>query len=139
MNPQVPANPTSPEQESYQAASLIVTPRPVEFGFALREDEFEILCDVQINEARAGRDFSLGLFLSAALGLVGLAATTDWNAVLHQGRTGPLVWMAILLVLVAGPGAAAIVHHRRYSRTRTESPHSHLRKRISQYFSDAAT
>jgi len=134
----VPPIPTTAGRPNYEASSLIVAPRRDEFAFALREDEFQTLYDGEINEARAGRDLFLGLCLSALVGLVGLAATTDWSAALHQGRWGPLLWMLSLVVLVAGPGAAAIVHHRRYTRTRDDSPCARLRKRVSEYFQGQA-
>jgi hypothetical protein len=130
--------PRIPGRRNYQASSLVVAPRPDEHGFVLREDEFQMLCDGEINEARAGRDLFLGLSLSAFVGLAGLAATTDWNAVFHQERWGPLLWMLSLVVLVAGPGAAAIVHHKRLTRTRDDSPYSRLRKRVSEYFQGQA-
>jgi len=132
-----PDQPTAPGpvHGKFQAASLLISPRPNEFGFPLREGEFQILCEGEVNEARAGRNFFLGLALSATVGLVSLAATVDWDAALHQGRKGPLAWMAILIVLLAAPGAAAIVHHKRYIRTRNDSAYSRLRKRISEFFS----
>jgi hypothetical protein len=126
--------PKTPRPGNWQASSLIVGPRPDEHGFVLREDEFQILCDGEINDARAGRDFFLGLFASAAVGLICLAATTDWDAVVHQGRKGPFLWMLLLVTLVAGPGVAAIVHHRRYADIRDDSACARLKKRISEYF-----
>ena len=129
-----PSEPAGPAEEHYQAASLIVTPRADELGFALRKDEFETLCDGETSDSRAGRDLYLGMFFGAVVGLVGLVATTDWDAVLHQERKGPLVLVAILIALAAGPGVGAIVQQRRYTRTRNDSPYARLRKRISQYF-----
>lgn len=137
MNPPTP--PTRPEQSApadgkFEASSLVVGRRPDEVGVPLREDEFQILCDGEVSQDRAGRDLCLGLLVSAVVGLAGLAATTDWDVVLHHGRWGPLAWMSILGTLAAASGGAAIVYHRRYHRVRSNSPYARLKNRLAQSF-----
>jgi hypothetical protein len=132
-SPTGPGQP-SPHQATFEASSLVVPRRPDEVGIVLREDEFQILCDGEINQDRAGRDLCLGLLASAVIGLAGLAATIDWDAALHHGRWGPLVWMFVLGMVAAASGGAAIVYQIRYHRSRTNSPYARLKNRLSQNF-----
>jgi len=119
----------------YQAAALVVPPRPNEFGFPLREDEFHILCEGEVSDARAGRDLCAGFFVGAVIGFVGVLATTDWGNVWQPERRMPfLAWSAVLLIIVAGSGVGWIICYVRLRRTRKDSPYSRLRKRISDWF-----
>jgi hypothetical protein len=103
----------------YQASSLLVSSRPDEIGFPLREDEFRILREGDANEARAGRDFCLGSCLTAALGLLGIVATADWVAILQHPRKLPFIVCAAMLGIAAGCGTGSVIYHRRSSAPAT--------------------
>jgi hypothetical protein len=62
----------------YQAgAGMIVSKLPDEIGIPLRRDEFDILREGAISEARASRDLCLGFFFGALVGIIGILATTE--------------------------------------------------------------
>lgn len=127
--------PQTPPAEGYHASSVIVPPRPDEYGFPLREDEFQTLCEGEINEARAGRDLYVGSGVGALVGLVGVLATTDWDTTWKPGRRGWfLSCLVILFSAVIGSVVGACIHQARLTRTRNDSSYSRLRKRISEWF-----
>jgi hypothetical protein len=134
-----PSN-TTESTGGYQAGSLVVRPRPSEEGFALREDEFQILCDGQINDSRAGRDLCIGLCVGTVVAIIGVLATNDWDTVWHPGRRFPfLFFLAILLLIAGGSAAGWIIFQRRLTNTQTNSPYSRLRERIALYFKNPAS
>jgi hypothetical protein len=118
----------------YQASSLVVSARPDEMGFPLREDEFQILREGEVSEARAGRDLCIASCLTAVLGLLGIIATADWTPILQQQRKLPFAICSILFGIAAGCGAGSVIYHRRVVRTRNNSAYSHLVKQISEWF-----
>jgi len=127
--------PAEPTRGSYQAGSLVVKPRPSEVGFALREDEFQILCDGQINDARAGRDLCVGLCVGTLVAIIGVLATNDWRTVWQpERRWSFLIFFAVLLLVAGGSAAGWVIHQLRLTRTQDDSPYSRLRGRISDYF-----
>ena len=133
-NPPVPAQATAP-QSKYQASSLVVPPRPDECGFPHREDEFQILCEGEVSEAKAGRDLCVGAFLGALLGFVGVLATTDWVTIWQPERRVPFIlWSAVLLLIMAASGAGSVIYQVRLKRTRNDSAYSRLRTRIADWF-----
>jgi hypothetical protein len=125
----------APEGATFHVSSIVVNPRPDEVGFPLREDEFQILCDGNISEARANRDLCIGAFVGAVLGLAGLFASTDWGTIWQQQHTRWfLVSFIFLLLIVGGCGAGWWIFQRALTRTTSDSPYSRLRKRISESF-----
>jgi hypothetical protein len=121
----------------YQASSLVVSARPDEIGFPLREDEFQILLEGDVSEARAGRDLCVGSCLTALLGLLGVVATADWATVVQQERKLPLVICIALVGIAAGCGVGSTIYHRRVITTRHNSTYSHLVTRVSEWFDRA--
>jgi hypothetical protein len=109
-----------------------VSPRPDEFGFALREDEFQILCEGDSSEARGWRDLCIGAFVTALIAVVPL----DIDPIQHPIS---LVKSMALVAIAAGSGVGAIIWNRILTRTRTNSAHSRLKKRISDHFSGHPT
>lgn len=87
ITPQGPA----PTAGNYKASTLVVSPRPDELGFPLREDEFQILCEGEVSDARAGRDLCFGAFLGAAVGLAGVLASVDWGTIWGPDRRMPFL------------------------------------------------
>ncbi len=129
-DPNVPA-----PNATYEASSLVVSPRPDEFGFAMREDEFQVLCDAAVGDDRASRDLFAGTFIGAAVGLIGVSATTDWSTIWQPEKRGTfLFWMAILFLIVVASGTAAIIYHLRLRKTRTDSAYARLTTMISAWF-----
>jgi hypothetical protein len=125
--------PSSPSP--YQAGSLVVSPRPDEFGFALREDEFQILCDGEVGTARASRDLFLGIFGGAVVGLIHIIATTDWQTIWQpNNRVTFFPWCGVLLVIVTLSAMGAIIFHLRLTKTRTDSAYARLEHKVSAYF-----
>src|SRR5690348_15224382 len=116
-NPPVPAQAIA-QQGSYEASSLVVPPRPNEIGFALREDEFQILCEGGLSESRAYRDLFFGALVGAFVGLAGVLATTDWGTIWQpQRRVYFLLWCGILLLIVAASATGCAIYQLRLRRT----------------------
>jgi hypothetical protein len=124
-------------QGNYQASSLVVSPRPNEFGFAMREDEFQILCDGAVGDARASRDLFFGFLVGAAVGLIGVFATIDWDTIWQPNKRGSfLFWVAILLLGIVSSGTAGIIFHLRLKKTRADSAYARLTRKIQAWFID---
>jgi hypothetical protein len=128
------AGPPRP-QASYQASSLVVSPRPNEFGFALREDEFQILCEGEVGSARASRDLLFGVLVGAVVGLVGVLATIDWGTIWQPEKRGAfLFWFGLLLVIVVSSATGVVIYHLRLKKTLKDSAYSRLKQNISTWF-----
>ncbi|HEU0048471.1 MAG TPA: DUF3395 domain-containing protein [Nitrososphaera sp.] len=124
-----------PAPQGYQASSLVVSPRPNEFGFAMREDEFQILCDAELGNARSSRDLCIGSLVGAVVGLIGVLATTDWGTIWQPEKRGTfLFWLALLFLIVASSTTGAIIFHLRLRKTRTDSAYARLINKISAWF-----
>jgi hypothetical protein len=122
---------------AFTVGSLVVVPREVEPAYPLREDELQILCHGEVNEAKTDRDLYAGVCATALIGLIGLVASIDWHSVLYQGQWHQLFWIGVLILLVAGPGCGAVILHMRYARTRKDSPYSRVKNRISEHLKEA--
>jgi len=121
----------TPATHGYNASSLVVSPRPDEVGFPLREDEFQILCEGEVTHARASRDLYIGACIGALVGLVSVLATTDWTTIWQpQRRVRFLVFLLILCSIGAASAIGICIHQSRVTRTRNNSPYSRLQKRI---------
>jgi hypothetical protein len=139
MSAPPPVQPPHPSPQPYQVGSVVTNPRPSDFGFPIRKDEFEILCEGEISEARAGRDLYIGSCVGGVVGLLGVLATTDWTTIWQpERRVAFVVWGAILLIIVAASAAGACIHQQRLTRTLRTSPYSRLRSIISAYFESQA-
>ena len=124
------------QQGSYQASSVVVPPRPNELGFALRHEEFQILCEGALGDARANRDLSIGVLVGAGFGLVGVFATTDWTTVWQPEKRGAFLFsVAVLFLAVGGSVTAALIFHARLRKTRTDSAYARLKTNIETWFS----
>jgi hypothetical protein len=128
---------TTPPVKGYQAGVVVARPLPDEMAVPLRKDQFDILCEGGIGEARASRDLCIGVFFGTLAGLVGVVATADWDTVWKPERR----WLFLLPVLVlcmgvAGSAVGACIHWVRLSRADSDSPYSRVRKQLSELFSE---
>lgn len=128
-----------PDTEKYQASSLLIGQRPHEVVFPLREDEFRTLCEGEFSQARASRNLSVGICITAIVGLAAFLAVVDWETSLKpEHRSRVLFGLALLLMTVAGSAVAGIIHQLRMSRASGKSPYSRLTSRIAEWFAGAA-
>lgn len=120
---------------NYQASSLVVPPRANEFGFAMREDEFQILCEGEIGTARASRDLSLGLMGGAVIALAHIVATTDWKNIWQlDSRDTFLIWFTLILIIFVLSAFSTLIFHMRLKKTLTDSAYSRLKAKIENWF-----
>jgi hypothetical protein len=122
------------EPARFEAQSSHVTRRPDENLATLRQVEFRVLLDGEVNQARAGRDLCLGFLGSAAIGFIGLIATVDWDTAFHQAHKAPFVWTALLFAIILSSACGTLIYHRRYERTRKTSAYSDLMTRLTEHF-----
>jgi hypothetical protein len=130
------STPEQPELESatFQAQSLTVARLPDENLAMLSRFQFQVLCDGEVNEARAGRDLCIGFFVSAVIGFIGLIATIDWDTAFKVAHKGPFVWTALLFAIALSSACGALIYHRRCKRTLKNSAYSALMKGLSDHF-----
>lgn len=119
---------------TFEAGSLHVDRLPDESLATLSRVEFKVLHDGEVNEAKAGRDLCLGFLGSAAIGLIGIIATVDWDGAFAARRPAPFIWAAILLAIIVSSGFGAFIYHLRYDRTLSNSAYSDLMKRLADHF-----
>lgn len=122
----------TPAIAGYNAGSLVVTARPNEIGFALREDEFHTLCDGSSNDAKSGMYLCIGLFVSAVVGVFGLLENADWASFWTNKRGILLLYPAVLLVIAGGSLAGLLIFWFRLRKQIT--PYSRLRGKIEEHF-----
>jgi hypothetical protein len=124
------------EPGTYQAgAGLVVAKLPDEIGVPVRRDQFDILCEGGIAEARASRDLCLGTLFGTLAGLAGVVATADWSTVLtpdHRFRF--LFSMLLLTVMASGSAVGAIIYFMRCRRIATDSPYSRVRDKLLKLY-----
>jgi hypothetical protein len=134
------SGPLVPQPEQAQATykaggGLLVQPLPDEIGVPVRRDQFEILCEGGVGEARANRDLCLGIFFGTVAGLSGVLATTEWTTIwAPERRWGFLFWVAILFLMTAGSAVGAGIHWLRLRRTTKDSPYSRLKTRLLKMY-----
>ncbi len=117
----------------YQASSLVVPPRPDEFGYALRQDEFETLCEGGVGDAKNGRSLCFGCLVGAVVGGIGVLATADWESIWKPGRRGWFLGSVIALFLIIGASAAGmVIYHRRTAHDK--SRFARLKSQIEQFY-----
>jgi hypothetical protein len=106
----------------------------------LRRDEFDTLCEGGVSEEKASRDLYIGIGSGALAGLVGVLATTDWDAAWKAGHRG---WvfssLLVLCVMVSGSVVGACIHHIRLNRTISNSAFSRLQLRLLKLFDEPRT
>ena len=141
MNGPLVPQPEQAPQASYKAGgALVVQPLPDEIGVPVRRDQFDILCEGGIGEARASRDLCLGIFFGALAGLAGVLATTEWSTIwAPERRGGFLFWVAILFLMTAGSAVGACVHWVRLWRTTKDSSYSRLKDRLLKLYEAQAS
>jgi hypothetical protein len=120
--------------------SLVSYPRPDEIVVPLRRDEFDTLCEGGVSDEKASRDLYIGIGSGAVAGLVGVLATTDWDAAWKPGHRGWLfLSLLVLCVMVAGSAVGACIHHFHLKRTTGSSAFSRLRLRLLRLFDEPRT
>jgi|SRR5208282_3049979 len=147
-NPPTPPTPTAPTTPSlapaplkFTVGSTVVPSSSAEVAFPLREEQFQTLCEGEMNSDRSGRDVCIGLFIGALIGFVGILAATDWTVVwVTSDRRRPLIWsLGILFFIAAGSLVGIIVCWIRLWRTHKNSSYSRLKRRIEDFFTGQKT
>jgi hypothetical protein len=132
--PQVP--PHAENEGTYQGGGgLVVYKLADEVGVPVRRDQFDILCEGGIAEARASRDLCWGIFFGAVVGIIGILATTEWDSVWKPERRGSFIfWVASLLIMASGSGVGVVIYWVRLWRTRGNSSYSRLVERLKKLY-----
>lgn len=125
-------------ESHFEIASVVAARLPDEITYGLREDEFRILCDGEMSQARGGRDFCIGVGVTALLGLVSIFATLDWKTVWNEKRVLPFIACAVMLIIAAGCAAGWWIFRIRMRQSENNSPYSRLRTRIDGFFTNKA-
>ena len=98
--PTQPANAPSTQNTYNVGGSLIVPPQPDVITYALRQDQFETLCDGEMSVWRSIRDACIGAFATGVIGLMGILLTMDYSVSLlttgyhHQG----ILWLNVKII-----------------------------------------
>jgi hypothetical protein len=131
-----PSQPTGAVLSSYApvGGTMIVPPQPDELVFPLRREQFDLLCEGEVSEQRTLRDICIATCASAAVGLMGLLATIDWDFTVRQGRKGPFIWTSILAVIMLASAVTLVVAQHHITRTGKRSGYSRVKQRISDFF-----
>jgi hypothetical protein len=121
---------------TYQAGGgMIVSKLPDEPGVPVRRDQFDILCEGGVAEARASRDVCLGILGAALAGIIGVLATTEWDSVWKPDRRWPFIfWVVVLLIMVSGSGVGALIYEIRRRTTKTNSPYSRVVAQLTKLY-----
>jgi hypothetical protein len=118
--------------KGFQVGSVIAPEIPPETTFALRQEQFNILCDGSSGEDRAGRSFYLGMLISAAIGVLGLLGCVD-SATFSASKNWLLVLSFIVLVgLLAWAAGCAYTYNNKLRDK--DTAYSRLKKFISDFF-----
>jgi hypothetical protein len=72
--------------------TLVIPPQPNVMSYALRQDQFETLCDGEMSVSRSIRDACIGAIATGVTGLAGILLTIDWDLAEKQGRH-PVPWV----------------------------------------------
>ncbi len=130
-NPPLAAAPPN----NFTVGSTVVPSSTVEIAFALREEQFQVLCEGESGTDRSGRDLSIGLFFGVLVGIAGILATIDWEYVWKPEHRTSFFWSAAILILLSGGSLVGIVICcMRLYKTRHSSSYSRLKKRIEDFF-----
>jgi hypothetical protein len=117
----------------FVAQTYQVERRPNEPVAILTRMEFQVLKDGEISgEAKANRDMSLGICVTAAIGLIGVLATVNWEAPLRQ--VAVFICTLVLGVVLVASASLAIIQHLSYRRRRSPSAYSALMNRLTNDF-----
>jgi Domain of unknown function (DUF3395) len=103
-------------------------------AFALREEEFRILCEGEVTTARSNRDVCIGVSFTALIGLIGVLSIVDWESAWKPGHRAWLLWLGVLLIFASGAAMGALTHHLRLRQMRDNSAYSRLTQRITDWF-----
>ena len=125
--------PTTPGTYHVVGGTLVIPPQPDVMSYALRQDQFETLCDGQISVSRSVRDACVGAFATGMAGLIAIWLTLDWDLAEKQGRH-PMPWVILLCTLTAVALLYGIVESIRMWRTQSNSPYARVVRTIKQYF-----
>ncbi len=127
--------PPAPAPPNFTVGSTVVPPSSAEIAFALREDQFQTLCEGEMNTDKASRDLCIGLLAGAVVGFVGVLASTDWETIWKPERRVPfLFWSGFLLVIASGSLIGTIICWKRLYRTGKNSSYARLKSRIEGFF-----
>jgi hypothetical protein len=125
-----------PRRATFVAQASHVTQLPDENLATLSRMEFQVLLDGEVNEAKGGRDLCLGIVGTALIGLIGLAATVDWDKAFREARRTPFAWTAVLFAITVASACGALIYQGRYRKTHNSSAYSTLLKRLGDHFAN---
>ncbi len=124
---------TTPSTYHPVGGTLVILPQPDIMSYALRQDQFETLCDGEMSVSRSIRDACIGAIATGVTGLAGILLTIDWDLAEKQGRH-PMLWVIAMCSLTLVALVYCVVESIRMYRTRGSSTYSRLIKTIKQYF-----
>ncbi len=117
----------------------VVTPRPSEQAYPLRQEEFLTLCDGEgANAAQQWRNFCLAWFLSAVIGLAGLWGSVDFDQAVQSKRMSPVIWALVLGLMVLASLCLTLFFHAVCRKQQGAGPYMRLKKRIGDMFNATA-
>lgn len=130
-NPPLAAAPSN----NFTVGSTVVPSSTAEIAFALREEQFQMLCEGESSTDRSGRDLCIGLFVGALVGIAGIVATIDWDFIWKpEHRTNFIFSSAILLFIASGSLVGIVISCIKLYRTSKKSSYSRLKDRIESFF-----
>jgi len=125
--------PTTPGTYHTVGGTLIIPPQPNVMSYALRQDQFETLCDGEMSVSRSIRDACIGAIATGLTGLAGILLTIDWDLAEKQ-RRHPIPWVIIMSTLTLVAALYASAESIKMYRTQSSSTYSRLVRTIKQYF-----
>jgi hypothetical protein len=88
------------EQRIDVGGGTVVTIQPKEMGYTLRREEFDLLCEGEIDgDDKRWRDVCFATSMTAFIGLLSVAVAVDWAN--EATRKSWVVW-AVTVILLAG-------------------------------------
>jgi len=128
-------NSALPPSQNYHVVggSLIIPSQPNVMTYALRQDQFETLCDGEMSVSRSIRDACIGAIATGVTGLAGILLTVDWDLAEKQGRH-PVPWVIAMCSLILVAVVYSIAESIKMWRTQTSSAYSRLVGALKQYF-----
>jgi hypothetical protein len=135
ISPAPDENGRDPLLQYSTGGGTVVTPRPSEQAYPLRQEEFLTLCDGEgANAAAQWRNFCLAWFLSAVIGLAGLWGSVDFDQAVKTKRMSPVVWALALGLMVLVSLCLTLFFHFYGRKQQGAGPYTRLKKKIGDIF-----
>lgn len=131
--PTQPPNAPATQNNYNVGGSLIVPPQPNVMSYALRQDQFQTLCDGEMSTSRSIRDACIGAFATGLVGIAGILMTIDWQTAEKQGRH-PTACIVVLSTLTLTALVVGLIEWKRMNQTCNNSTYARLVSSIKGYF-----